>query len=94
MQKGMVRHGHRGYGRDIGLIVHIVHQHRSAHLNDKVLVCSVEEALKVGADSVSVHINVGSDTEANQLQKLGMSLRGAPTGECHCLRSCTQEAQR
>jgi fructose-bisphosphate aldolase/2-amino-3,7-dideoxy-D-threo-hept-6-ulosonate synthase len=36
-----------------------------------VLVCSVEEALKVGADAVSVHINIGSKTEANQLQKLG-----------------------
>jgi fructose-bisphosphate aldolase/2-amino-3,7-dideoxy-D-threo-hept-6-ulosonate synthase len=36
-----------------------------------VLVCSVEEALKVGADAVSVHVNIGSETEANQLQKLG-----------------------
>jgi len=72
MQKGMVPHGHRGYGRDIGLIIHMsASTSLGPDPNDKVLVCSVEEALKVGADSVSVHINVGSETEANQLQKLG-----------------------
>jgi fructose-bisphosphate aldolase/2-amino-3,7-dideoxy-D-threo-hept-6-ulosonate synthase len=32
----------------------------------------VEEALKLGADAVSVHINIGSDTEAAQLHFLGM----------------------
>jgi len=72
MQKGMVAHGHRGYGRDIG----VDRPHERIDLvgpdpNDKVLVCTVEEALKVGADAVSVHINIGSETEANQLQKLG-----------------------
>lgn len=72
MQKGMVPHGHRGYGRDIGLIVHMsASTALGPDPNDKVLVCSVEEALKIGADVVSVHINVGSETESNQLQKLG-----------------------
>jgi fructose-bisphosphate aldolase/2-amino-3,7-dideoxy-D-threo-hept-6-ulosonate synthase len=72
MQKGMVGHGHRGYGRDIGLIVHMsASTSLGPDPNDKVLVCTVEEALKVGADAVSVHINIGSETEANQLQKLG-----------------------
>jgi fructose-bisphosphate aldolase/2-amino-3,7-dideoxy-D-threo-hept-6-ulosonate synthase len=72
MQKGMVAHGHRGYGRDIGLIVHMsASTSLGPDPNDKVLVCTVEEALKVGADAVSVHINIGSETEANQLQKLG-----------------------
>ncbi|MGZ4880504.1 MAG: 2-amino-3,7-dideoxy-D-threo-hept-6-ulosonate synthase [Halobacteriota archaeon] len=72
MQKGMVPHGHRGYGRDIGLIVHMsASTSLGPDPNDKVLVCSVEEALKVGADAVSVHVNIGSETEAKQLQKLG-----------------------
>ncbi|MDL5502210.1 MAG: class I fructose-bisphosphate aldolase family protein, partial [Candidatus Methanoperedens sp.] len=39
--------------------------------NDQVQVCTVEEAIKMGADAVSVHINIGSETEADQLQKLG-----------------------
>jgi fructose-bisphosphate aldolase/2-amino-3,7-dideoxy-D-threo-hept-6-ulosonate synthase len=39
--------------------------------NDKVKVCTVEEAIKMGADAVSVHINVGSETEADQLKILG-----------------------
>jgi fructose-bisphosphate aldolase/2-amino-3,7-dideoxy-D-threo-hept-6-ulosonate synthase len=72
MQKGMVPYGHRGYGRDIGLIVHMsASTALGPDPNDKVLVCSVEEALKVGADAVSVHVNIGSETEANQLQTLG-----------------------
>ncbi|MEU6609288.1 2-amino-3,7-dideoxy-D-threo-hept-6-ulosonate synthase [Streptomyces shenzhenensis] len=37
----------------------------------KVLVGTVEEAVRLGADAVSVHINMGSDTEARQLADLG-----------------------
>jgi fructose-bisphosphate aldolase/2-amino-3,7-dideoxy-D-threo-hept-6-ulosonate synthase len=71
-QKGMVRHGHRGYGRDVGLIIHMsASTALGPDPNDKVQVCCVEEALKMGADAVSVHINVGSETEADQLKILG-----------------------
>jgi fructose-bisphosphate aldolase/2-amino-3,7-dideoxy-D-threo-hept-6-ulosonate synthase len=35
-------------------------------------VCSVEEAVKIGADAVSVHINVGAEQEDDMLVKLGM----------------------
>jgi fructose-bisphosphate aldolase/2-amino-3,7-dideoxy-D-threo-hept-6-ulosonate synthase len=71
-QKGMITHGHRGYGRDIGLIVHLSASTSLApDPNDKVLVCTVEEALKMGADAVSIHVNVGSETEAEQLEKFG-----------------------
>ncbi len=70
-QKGMVPHGHRGYGRDIGLIVHMSASTKlGPDPNNKVQVCSVEEALKMGADAVSVHINIGSDTESSQLESL------------------------
>jgi len=71
-QKGMVRHGHRGYGMDVGLIVHMsASTSLGPDPNNKVQVCCVEEALKMGADAVSVHINVGSETEADQLKILG-----------------------
>lgn len=71
-QKGMVRHGHRGYGRDVGLIVHMsASTSLGPDPNDKVQVAIVEEALKMGADAVSVHINIGSETEAAQLKILG-----------------------
>ena len=73
LHKGMVIHGHRGYGKDIGLIVHLSGSTSlSPDPNEKVLVCSVEEAIRLGADAVSVHINIGSKTEAEQLKKLGM----------------------
>lgn len=72
LQKGMVKHGHREYGSDVGLIVHMsASTSLGPDPNDKVQVCQVEEALKVGADAVSVHINIGSETEAEQLKKLG-----------------------
>src|SRR5512140_2999915 len=71
-QKGMVPYGHRGYGRDIGLIVHMSASTKlGPDPNNKVMVCSVEEALKMGADAVSVHINIGSETESDQLSILG-----------------------
>ena len=72
LQKGMAKHGHRGYGRDIGLIIHMSASTSLApDPNDKVQVCTVEEAIRLGADAISVHINIGSETEAQQLQKLG-----------------------
>ncbi len=72
VHKGVVGFGHRGYGKDVGLIVHLSASTRLApDPNEKVLVATVEEAIKLGADAVSVHINVGSNTEAEQLMKLG-----------------------
>lgn len=69
---GTVPHGHRGYGKDVGLIMHLS---ASTCLgptpNSKVLVCSVERAIKMGADGVSVHINVGSEDEMSMLMDLG-----------------------
>ncbi|MET9364740.1 2-amino-3,7-dideoxy-D-threo-hept-6-ulosonate synthase [Streptomyces sp. NPDC006632] len=37
----------------------------------KVLVGDVEDAIRLGADAVSVHVNIGSDTESAQLADLG-----------------------
>jgi fructose-bisphosphate aldolase/2-amino-3,7-dideoxy-D-threo-hept-6-ulosonate synthase len=39
--------------------------------NNKVQVCSVQEAVRLGADAVSVHVNVGAQDEDKMLIKLG-----------------------
>jgi 2-amino-4,5-dihydroxy-6-oxo-7-(phosphonooxy)heptanoate synthase len=54
------------------LVVHLnASTDHAADSDAKVLVSDVEEALRLGADAVSVHVNVGSDTEAIQLGDLG-----------------------
>ncbi|HDM36652.1 MAG TPA: fructose-bisphosphate aldolase [Candidatus Syntrophoarchaeum butanivorans] len=72
LHKGMVKHGYRGYGRDIGLILHVSASTSLApDPNEKVTVCEVEEAIRLGADAVSIHVNIGSETEPEQLMQLG-----------------------
>jgi 2-amino-4,5-dihydroxy-6-oxo-7-(phosphooxy)heptanoate synthase len=54
------------------LIVHLsASTMHAADCDAKVLVGTVEDALRAGADAVSVHVNVGSETEARQLADLG-----------------------
>jgi predicted phospho-2-dehydro-3-deoxyheptonate aldolase len=73
MHKGMVRAGHRGTGQDVGLIVHLsAGTSISPDPNAKELVCTVEEAIKIGADAVSVHINLGAETDKEMLRQLGL----------------------
>jgi fructose-bisphosphate aldolase / 2-amino-3,7-dideoxy-D-threo-hept-6-ulosonate synthase len=72
VHKGIVGSGHRGYGRDIGLIIHLsASTSLGPDPDNKVLVTSVEKALQMGADAVSVHVNVGSKKEPAMLQILG-----------------------
>jgi fructose-bisphosphate aldolase/2-amino-3,7-dideoxy-D-threo-hept-6-ulosonate synthase len=72
LHKGIVIAGHRRYGKDIGLIIHLS---ASTSLGpdplNKVLVTTVEEAIRLGADAVSMHVNVGADTEPEMLADLG-----------------------
>jgi fructose-bisphosphate aldolase/2-amino-3,7-dideoxy-D-threo-hept-6-ulosonate synthase len=69
---GLPLHGHRRSGKDIGLILHLSGSTSlSPDPNHKVLVNTVQHALKMGADGVSVHINVGADDEARMLADLG-----------------------
>jgi fructose-bisphosphate aldolase/2-amino-3,7-dideoxy-D-threo-hept-6-ulosonate synthase len=73
---GLPKHGHRGYGQDIGLILHLsASTSLGPDPNHKVLVTTVEEAIKIGADAVSVHINIGAEDEAKMLQDLGYVAR-------------------
>ena len=69
---GLVKHGYGGYGRDVGLIIHLSASTSLApDPNRKVLVRTVEEAIKYGADAVSVHVNVGAQFESEMLATLG-----------------------
>jgi len=70
--RGLPMYGHRRYGRDIGLILHLsVSSMLNPDPNNKVQVMTVEEALVMGADAVSVHINIGADNESEMLKSLG-----------------------
>ena len=68
---------HKGIARTVntgsmGLIVHLSASTKlGPDPNRKVKVCSVEEALRIGADAVSLHINVGAPSEHEMLMKLG-----------------------
>ncbi|MGA1869996.1 MAG: 2-amino-3,7-dideoxy-D-threo-hept-6-ulosonate synthase [bacterium] len=69
---GLPLHGHRMHGRDIGLILHLSGSTVWApDPNAKVLVNTVTMALKMGADAVSVHINIGAESESKMLYDLG-----------------------
>ncbi len=72
MHKGLVRCGHRTAGRDLGLVVHLSASTSLSPLtNSKALVTSVEEAIRLGADGVSVHVNLGDENEREMLTQLG-----------------------
>ena len=70
--KGLVGEGHRKGGDDIGLIVHLSGSTSlSPFPHAKTLVCSVEEAIKLGADAVSIHVNLGDGQEKEMLSDFG-----------------------
>jgi len=69
---GIPLYAHRGYGPDIGLILHLSGSTAlSPDSNYKVLVNTVLEAVKFGADGVSIHINVGTKSDPEMLEILG-----------------------
>ena len=72
MHKGLPRCTHRGYGKDVGLILHLsASTSLSPTPNSKTLVGTVKEAIKMGADAVSVHVNLGDEREDRMLSDLG-----------------------
>ena len=68
---------HKGIAKRVdvgnaGLIVQLsAISNLSPNANNKVQVCTVQEAIRVGADAVSVHVNVGAQDEDKMLAKLG-----------------------
>ena len=70
---GLALHGRRDAGKDVGLILHfsVSTELNPTDGNEKVSVNNVQTALKMGADAVSIHVNFGSETEAEQLRVFG-----------------------
>ncbi len=69
---GLALHGHRKSGKDIGLMLHLSGSTvLGPDPNNKVLINTVQNAVKMGADGVSIHVNIGAENEAQMLQDLG-----------------------
>lgn len=70
---------HKGLVRDVapelGAMGYWLHVSAGTGLNpdpnDKRIVASVEEALRLGADGVSIHVNVGSPEESRMVEDMG-----------------------
>lgn len=72
VHKAVAESGHRGRGPDVGLIIHLTAGTSLAQdADERVPVCTVEEAIRYGADGVSIHINLGAATEADMLRHFG-----------------------
>lgn len=72
IHKGIIRCGYRSRGKDVGLIMHLsASTDLSPAPNHKCLVGTVEEAIRHGADAVSVHVNIGDENESCMLSALG-----------------------
>ncbi|MGY0231346.1 2-amino-3,7-dideoxy-D-threo-hept-6-ulosonate synthase [Longispora urticae] len=73
LHKGVLRHVSPHWFAHTALIVHLsastVH---APNPNSKYLVASVEESLRLGADAVSVHVNIGSEDEREQIADLAL----------------------
>lgn len=69
LHKGIIKNVDTGR---LGLIIHASASTKlGPDANRKVRVCSVEEAIRLGCDAVSVHVNVGATQEPEMLMKLG-----------------------
>ncbi|MBW2061285.1 MAG: class I fructose-bisphosphate aldolase family protein [Deltaproteobacteria bacterium] len=77
IHKGLVNNGH-AKPSDLGLIVHLSGSTAlSPEPHAKTLVCTVEEAIKLGADAVSIHVNLGNNREREMLTDLSTVARVA-----------------
>ncbi|MFE6450645.1 2-amino-3,7-dideoxy-D-threo-hept-6-ulosonate synthase [Nocardiopsis dassonvillei] len=73
VHKGALRYLDADWFSRTSLIVHLSASTMHAYDPDaKYLVASVEEALRLGADAVSVHVNLGSKEEQRQIADLAL----------------------
>ena len=78
IHKGLVEMGHSRNEKGLGLIVHLSASTKLASdSNCKIMVCTVEEAIRLGADAVSVHVNLGAEDEKAMLKDLGVIAKEA-----------------
>jgi predicted phospho-2-dehydro-3-deoxyheptonate aldolase len=72
MHKGIVKECYSRSPKDLGLIVHLsASTNLSIDPDHKIIITKPLEAMKLGADAVSVHVNVGSEKECEMLKDLG-----------------------
>ncbi|HUL31319.1 MAG TPA: 2-amino-3,7-dideoxy-D-threo-hept-6-ulosonate synthase [Thermodesulfobacteriota bacterium] len=77
MHKGLVETALKNRG-EMGLIFHLSASTQiGTDQNSKTLICAVEEAIKLGADAVSIHVNLGTEEEKSMLRDLGVVSRKA-----------------
>jgi fructose-bisphosphate aldolase/2-amino-3,7-dideoxy-D-threo-hept-6-ulosonate synthase len=68
---------HKGIAKRVningaGLIIHLsAISNLTPNCQNKVQVCTVQEAVRLGADAVSVHVNIGAQDECAMLTTLG-----------------------
>jgi fructose-bisphosphate aldolase/2-amino-3,7-dideoxy-D-threo-hept-6-ulosonate synthase len=69
LHKGIAK---RVEAADMGLIMHLsAISNLTPDCQNKVQVCTVQEAIRLGADAVSVHVNIGAQDECDMLTILG-----------------------
>lgn len=78
IHKGGAKQGCLRNGQKLGLLVHLSASTRMApDPLSKALVCTVEEAIKLGADGISVHVNLGAVEEQSMIRDLALVSRKA-----------------
>lgn len=78
LHKGALRYVDPAWFQEMGLIVHLsASTNHAGDPDEKYLVAGVEEAISLGADAVSVHVNLGSRAEAHQVRDLAHVADGA-----------------
>lgn len=71
VHKGLVKNYEAAEAR-AGLLVHVsTSTDKAPDANDKRIVASAEEVVRLGGDAISIHVNMGSLTEADQLEDMG-----------------------
>ena len=72
MHKGLFETALKNRG-EMGLILHLSASTQMAvDPNCKTLICTVEEAIRLGADAVSIHINLGTGEEKSMMRDFGV----------------------
>lgn len=70
---GSMLSGYRGYGGDVGMMLHLnASTNFSVDSERRVMVNTVQHALKLGADAVSIQLNIGAKTESEMLHDVAM----------------------
>ncbi len=72
LHKGVAKSSEILQNSDVALIIHLSASTKLGKPENKKLVTSVEKAIALGADGVSVHVNIGAENEGEQLEKLGL----------------------